>query len=53
MGDVEGIKVHSASMNVGDMYPLFAALLTVRPWDAVCQLPPTYLHELDAGVVVA
>ena len=33
--DVEGIKKYSAAMNAGDMYPLFAGMLTQRPWDQV------------------
>lgn len=35
LGDVEAIKKHSQAMNAGDMYPLFAAMLTSRPWDQV------------------
>jgi len=35
-GDAEGIKEHSQAMNAGDMYPLFAGMLTNRPWDEVC-----------------
>ncbi len=34
-GDAEGIKEHSQAMNAGDMYPLFAGMLTNRPWDEV------------------
>ena len=34
-GDAEGIKQHSQAMNAGDMYPLFAGMLTNRPWDEV------------------
>ena len=34
--DAEGIKQHSQAMNAGDMYPLFAGMLTNRPWDEVC-----------------
>lgn len=33
--DKDGIKRHSEGMNAGEMYPLFAALLTQRPWDQV------------------
>lgn len=33
--DAEGIKKHSQAMNAGDMYPLFAGMLTNRPWDEV------------------
>mmetsp|Transcript_20714 Transcript_20714/g.53084 ORF Transcript_20714/g.53084 Transcript_20714/m.53084 type:complete len:534 (+) Transcript_20714:223-1824(+) len=35
LADHEGIKRHSASMNAGDAYPLFAAMLTTRPWDQI------------------
>jgi len=34
-GDVEGIKRHSEAMNAGDMYPLFAAMLTQKPWEQI------------------
>ena len=34
-GDAPGIKRHSESMNAGDLYPLFAAMLTMRPWDSI------------------
>ena len=33
LGEVEAIRKHSQAMNAGDMYPLFAAMLTSRPWD--------------------
>jgi hypothetical protein len=33
--DKAGIKQHAESMNAGDAYPLFAAMLTMRPWDQV------------------
>ncbi len=33
--DPEGIKRHSEAMNAGELYPLFAAMLTQRPWDQV------------------
>ncbi len=38
--DAEGIKEHSQAMNAGDMYPLFAGMLTNRPWDEVCCCNP-------------
>lgn len=31
--DVDGIRTHSAAMNAGDLYPLFASMLTLRPWE--------------------
>jgi|APGre2960657404_1045060.scaffolds.fasta_scaffold160061_1 aarF domain-containing kinase len=34
-GDREGIKRHSAGMNAGDAYPIFATMLTQRPWEQV------------------
>lgn len=34
--DVKKIKQHSAKFGVGDMYPLFATMITVRSWEAVC-----------------
>ena len=38
--DAEGIKQHSQAMNAGDMYPLFAGMLTNRPWDEVLSQTP-------------
>eukprot|EP00879_Flechtneria_rotunda_P031719 GHRR01034673.1.p1 GENE.GHRR01034673.1~~GHRR01034673.1.p1 ORF type:complete len:438 (+),score=116.78 GHRR01034673.1:236-1549(+) len=35
LADKQGIKQHAESMNAGDAYPLFAAMLTMRPWDQV------------------
>ena len=35
LADVPGIKKSAAALGVGDMYPLFAAMLTQRPWDDV------------------
>ena len=35
--DESGIKKHSESMNAGDLYPLFAAMLTMRPWDSIVE----------------
>lgn len=32
-GDAAGIKEHAGAMNAGELYPLFAAMLTQRPWD--------------------
>ncbi len=34
-GDEEGIRRESAAMGAGDMYKLFAAILTTRSWDEV------------------
>lgn len=33
--DMEGIKKYSLAMNAGDMYPLFACMLTARSWKAI------------------
>lgn len=33
--DVEGIKDCSMKMNAGELYPLFASMLTMRPWEAI------------------
>ncbi|CAG2249912.1 ABC1 [Mytilus edulis] len=33
--DMEGIKKYSTAMNAGDMYPLFACMLTARSWKAI------------------
>eukprot|EP00045_Choanoeca_perplexa_P013373 m.151540 g.151540 ORF g.151540 m.151540 type:complete len:619 (-) comp16340_c0_seq5:1756-3612(-) len=34
-GNATDIKEHAAYMNVGELYPLFAAMLTYKPWDDV------------------
>ncbi|EDQ86515.1 uncharacterized protein MONBRDRAFT_33784 [Monosiga brevicollis MX1] len=34
-GDAAGIERHATTMNAGEYYPLFAAMLTYKPWDAV------------------
>lgn len=33
--DIDGIKTYSESMNAGHVYPLFASMLTHRPWDKI------------------
>ena len=33
--DVEAITLHSTAMNAGHAVPLFAGMLTQRPWDEV------------------
>lgn len=33
--DADGIRAHSEAMNAGELYPLFAAILTQRPWEQV------------------
>lgn len=35
LADKQGIKRHAEGMNAGDAYPLFAAMLTMRPWDQI------------------
>eukprot|EP00892_Ulva_mutabilis_P001947 jgi/Ulvmu1/11753/UM008_0167.1 len=30
--DIEAIREHATAMNAGEMYPLFASMLTLRPW---------------------
>lgn len=44
LADEEGIKRHSASMNAGDAYPLFAAMLTTRPWDQITRKSADHLY---------
>ena len=49
--DAEGIKQHSQAMNAGDMYPLFAGMLTNRPWDEVpCQCLLSCQHIRPASI---
>ncbi|CAL1548366.1 unnamed protein product [Lymnaea stagnalis] len=33
--DVEGMKTYAAALNVGDLYGLFACMLTARSWEAL------------------
>ena len=35
LADVPGIRESAEALGVGDLYPLFAAMLTQRPWDDV------------------
>lgn len=42
--DEEGIRRHSISMNAGDAYPLFAGMLTQRPWKQVRRVGKLYCH---------
>lgn len=35
LADEQGIKEHSQKMNAAEMYPLFASMLTARPWDQI------------------
>jgi len=41
--DENGIKEHSAMMNAGDMYPIFASMLTLRPWNKIKQAASDHL----------
>ena len=34
-GDQEGIRRRSIGMNAGDLYPIFAAMLTYKEWDEI------------------
>ncbi|KAK9838428.1 hypothetical protein WJX84_000652 [Apatococcus fuscideae] len=43
LGEVEAIRKHSQAMNAGDMYPLFAAMLTSRPWDQITKRESDHL----------
>lgn len=33
--DLEGIKKYAAELNCGDMYGLFACMITARSWNAI------------------
>ena len=33
--DIDGIKKYSTALGAGDMYGLFACMLTARSWDTV------------------
>jgi aarF domain-containing kinase len=44
LADAEGIKRHSEGMNAGEAYPLFAAMLTTRPWDQITRRSVDHLH---------
>ena len=41
---MQGIKRHASKMNAGDMYPLFAAMLTSRPWEEVTKRTADHLY---------
>jgi aarF domain-containing kinase len=41
MADLEGIKSSCASLGVTKMYPLFAAMLTARPFDEIIERSKT------------
>mmetsp|Transcript_33405 Transcript_33405/g.79191 ORF Transcript_33405/g.79191 Transcript_33405/m.79191 type:complete len:530 (-) Transcript_33405:81-1670(-) len=43
LADEEGIRRHSESMNAGDAYPLFASMLTTRPWEHITRRSIDYL----------
>ncbi|CAD7704627.1 unnamed protein product [Ostreobium quekettii] len=43
--DEDGIKHYSATMNAGDMYPIFASMLTLKPWN---QIREATVDHLDA-----
>jgi aarF domain-containing kinase len=52
LADKQGIKRHAEGMNAGDAYPLFAAMLTMRPWDQVRPARTTASIALLACIVV-
>ena len=33
--DMGGIKTYAQKLNAGDLYPLFACMLTARTWDSI------------------
>ena len=41
---MQGIKKHAAKLNAGDMYPLFAAMLTSRPWEEITRRTADHLY---------
>lgn len=41
---MQGIKKHASKMNAGDMYPLFAAMLTSRPWEEITRKTADHLY---------
>ncbi|GFR41354.1 hypothetical protein Agub_g2037, partial [Astrephomene gubernaculifera] len=42
--DHEGIRRHSAAMNAGDAYPIFACMLTQKSWDQILEARSDHLH---------
>jgi aarF domain-containing kinase len=46
-GNADDIKEHAAYMNVGELYPLFAAMLTYKPWDDVVGTTELQQGRLD------
>ncbi|KAM5177962.1 aarF domain-containing protein kinase 1 isoform 1-T2 [Callospermophilus lateralis] len=49
--DMEGVKKYSQRLGAGDLYPLFACMLTARSWDSVnrgiSQAPVTSSEDLE------
>lgn len=41
MADLDGIKDSCAAIGISDMYPLFAAMLTARPYDEIIERSKT------------
>ncbi len=41
---LQGIKKHAAKLNAGEMYPLFAAMLTSRPWEEITRRTADHLY---------
>ena len=41
---MQGIKKHAEKMNAGEMYPLFAAMLTSRPWEDITRKTADHLY---------
>lgn len=41
---MQGIKKHAANLNAGEMYPLFAAMLTSRPWEEITRRTADHLY---------
>lgn len=43
-GDINGIKRHSLAMNAGELYPIFAAMLTYKEWDEIIDQTTDHLQ---------
>ncbi len=49
--DIEGIHRHSVKMNAGHAVPIFAAMLTQRPWDDVSSRRSSATNRLELRFV--
>ena len=57
--DMDGIKKYAQKLNAGDLYPLFACMLTARTWDSINEgidkkeltEDEVFVNALNAGIL--